>query len=117
MPDEEPLDRGQDFATLMSEPTNKDTQFMLKSDKNWNQDISRYSDSFVINIAILNAGIRCIPFSECIDLAEEYFTVRHFFHSAPLQLRLTMSIFSERSADKDAQWDGRGKARVQIPRW
>ncbi|XP_020280524.1 uncharacterized protein LOC109853126 [Pseudomyrmex gracilis] len=67
-------DVGKDFGVLVNAPISKGGHFVFKSEKLWSVDTSQYSEFFTLNLRTLSAAIDCIPFNECIDVDDKYFT-------------------------------------------
>ncbi|KAL2712982.1 uncharacterized protein V1478_017573 [Vespula squamosa] len=67
-------DNGKDFETFIKTPTSVDGQLVFKSEKNWSADILGCFDYFTLDLNLLSAAMRCIPFNECVEIKDEYFT-------------------------------------------
>ncbi|KAI4497393.1 hypothetical protein M0802_007404 [Mischocyttarus mexicanus] len=77
-------DDSKDFESLIKMPTSADGQFVLKSEKNWSADVLGCFDYFTLDLNLVSAAMRCIPFNECVQIKDEYFTIDQLtsFHNA-----------------------------------
>lgn len=71
-------DNGKDFEAFIKAPTSVDGQLVFKSEKNWSADVLGCFDYFTLDLNLLSAAMRCIPFNECVEIKDEYFTVSVF---------------------------------------
>lgn len=73
-----------DFESLIKIPTSADGQLVLKSEKNWSADVLGCFDYFTLDLNLVSAAMRCIPFNECVQIEDKYFTVDQLtsFHNA-----------------------------------
>ncbi|KAL2743667.1 uncharacterized protein V1477_008107 [Vespula maculifrons] len=67
-------DNSKDFEAFIKTATSIDGQFVLKSEKNWSTDILGCFDYFTLDLNLLSAAMKCIPFNEYVKIKDEYFT-------------------------------------------
>ncbi|XP_033209905.1 uncharacterized protein LOC117168390 [Belonocnema kinseyi] len=65
---------GQDFESLLNTPVSEGGHFTFKSEKDWNFNISESSQLFSLDLRLLNAAVSCIPFNECVEVEDTYFS-------------------------------------------
>ncbi|XP_015184394.1 PREDICTED: uncharacterized protein LOC107070577 [Polistes dominula] len=77
-------DDSKDFESLIKMPTSADGQLVLKSEKNWSADVLGCFDYFTLDLNLVSAAMKCIPFNECVQIEDKYFTVDQLtsFHNA-----------------------------------
>lgn len=63
-----------DFQFLVDVPVSVDNYFVSKSEQNWNVDVSKYSEYFMLDLTTLSAAIESIPFNENVNIDTKYFT-------------------------------------------
>ncbi|XP_046822885.1 uncharacterized protein LOC124425897 [Vespa crabro] len=67
-------DKSKDFESFINQPISMDGQFVFKCEKNWSADVLGCFDYFTLDLNLLSAAMRCIPFNECVKIKDEYFT-------------------------------------------
>lgn len=67
-------DNSKDFEVFIKTATSMNGQFVLKSEKNWSTDILGCFDYFTLDLNLLSAAMKCIPFNEYVKMNDEYFT-------------------------------------------
>lgn len=63
-----------DFEFLSNALVSEDDHFVFKSEKEWNVDVSKYSEFFTLDLKTLSAAIESIPFNENVEIDKKYFT-------------------------------------------
>ncbi|XP_076632483.1 uncharacterized protein LOC143347331 [Colletes latitarsis] len=63
-----------DFEFLINAPITEDNFFVQKSDESWHNDVSKYMEYFMIDLAILSAVVESVPFNENVKIDNKYFT-------------------------------------------
>ena len=64
-----------DFEFLSNAPISGNDDFVFESEKNWDVDVFKYSDFFILDLKTLSAAIEAIPFNENVNIDKKYFTV------------------------------------------
>ncbi|KAK2579442.1 hypothetical protein KPH14_002652 [Odynerus spinipes] len=80
----ETKDDSKDFESLITAPTSANGQLTFKSEKNWSADVSGCFEYFTLDLKLLSAAMKCIPFNECVQIGDKYFTADQLtnFHNA-----------------------------------
>lgn len=81
----ESIDEAKDFESFITTLPSTKGQFIFKSEKNWSAATSGCFDSFTLDLNLINAALKCIPFNECVRISDEYFTadqLTHFHNAA-----------------------------------
>ncbi|KAK1123849.1 hypothetical protein K0M31_008537 [Melipona bicolor] len=63
-----------DFEFLSNAPISGNDDFVFESEKNWDVDVFKYSDFFILDLKTLSAAIEAIPFNENVNIDRKYFT-------------------------------------------